>query len=179
MKNNFNESITLPRKKKKSVKKAVKKTRKKTTSKKVKKKKAVKRAVKKKRVKKGGSKKKVVKKKTSKKKHLTKRKKRKYTKRKKTRKKYARKHQRITDIEDFYKVVNRVQIKKETAYVQIVCADMIHVCKNVLKDSNLTFEEKKARKGLYFTIYPNFDEVIIDVDVEELEDEFLEDGQIF
>ena len=53
------------------------------------------------------------------------------------------------------------------------------IIENILKDTNLTFIKREMKKGISYYIQPNFEEVIVDVDVHELEDEFLEDGQLF
>jgi hypothetical protein len=142
-------------------KKIIKKTK---TSKKTKKKKATKKAKQKKKPK-------IATKKISKK--------AKKRPKKKSRKKHISRYEKIHNLEGFYKIVNRVQIKKDIAPILMSDIDLAPMCRNVLKDSNLEFTERITKRGCYFTITPNFEEVVVEVNVEELEDEFLEDGQIF
>lgn len=85
----------------------------------------------------------------------------------------------ISDIDDFVKVVNKVQVSKKTEKILLKDSTISHIIENIMKDSGLPFKKNASKEGLAYTIDPNFTDVNIDVDVDELEDEFLEEGQLF
>ena len=85
----------------------------------------------------------------------------------------------IDSIEDFLKIVNFVQLNKEKVKIFTSDFTMTPIIENILRDTSLSFDKRVMKKGTSFNIHPNFQDVVIDVDVKELEDEFLEDGQLF
>ena len=85
----------------------------------------------------------------------------------------------INDIDDFVKIVNKVQIDKLSARIYLKDDTIYPVIENILKDSHLSFEKKEGKKMIMYVIRPNLSEIVTDVSVEELEDEFLEEGQLF
>ena len=86
---------------------------------------------------------------------------------------------KIDVIDDFYQYITKVQTKKEIITFTIVDLDLTHVVENVMNDCSLKFDKIEFSKGTRYKVYPNFDEVIVDVNIDELKDEFLEEGQLF
>ncbi|MFW6173370.1 MAG: hypothetical protein ACOC5T_06460 [Elusimicrobiota bacterium] len=85
----------------------------------------------------------------------------------------------VDDMSKFYKVINNVQIKKKSVMCRIRDKTRSLIYENILKDACLTFDKKNDKNSYIFTIYPNDNQTIVDIKVEELRDEFLEDGQLF
>jgi seryl-tRNA synthetase len=85
----------------------------------------------------------------------------------------------VDDIDDIAKVINRIQVDKVPVRASLSNRDMCPTIENILRDSNLTWELRITKKKVYYKIHPNFDEIRTDINVRELEDEFLEDGQLF
>lgn len=120
---------------------------------------------------------------------------RKTTKERKTTKKVTRRRRKtpppiqnglVVDVEQVYKIINRIQLTGETADFIVQDMDM-YVAENVLKDAGLTFVKTSMKtKGdilcKHFKVDPpkvverrkeDFN------DFEEFPDEIIEDGQIF
>jgi hypothetical protein len=140
----------------KKKKKATKKATKKVVKKKVKK--VVKKAVKVKANKvKSKKKKKVVKK----------------TKRKKRRKK------KLINMEEFYKILNKVQLKKRSVTFAI-SLDKEEVVEHIIKDVDLKYDKVSMKTQAVFTLHPNKDDIEYDMmETDYLDDEIVEEGQIF
>lgn len=85
----------------------------------------------------------------------------------------------ISDIDDFVKIVNKVQVEKMSARIYLRDDSICPVIENILKDAHLEFEKKSGKKMSMYVVRPNLSEITLDVSVEELEDEFLEEGQLF
>ena len=86
---------------------------------------------------------------------------------------------KIDIVDDFYQYVTKVQTEKVDVTFTVTDFDLTHVVENVMRDCSLEFEKIEFSKGVRYKIHPNFEEVVIDVDINELKDEFLEDGQLF
>jgi len=86
---------------------------------------------------------------------------------------------KISDIDDFYKYVNKVQLDKNTVVLTITDSNLVPIIENILRDSSLEFDKREFSTGFRYRMYPNFDEVVVDIDIDELQDEFLEEGQLF
>jgi len=100
----------------------------------------------------------------------------------KKKKKIVKEHKtipKIDIIDEFYQYITKVQIEKEIVIVTINNFDLVPVIENIMRDCSLEFERQEFSKGMRYKIRPNFDEVPIDVDIDELKDEFLEEGQLF
>jgi len=165
-------------KKTKKVKANKVQSKKKTVKKKVAKKKAVKKkAVKKKIAKKKVVKKAIKKKKTVKKK--TTKKVKKATKKKASRKVVKRKRKKKITMDDVYKILNKVQInKKKITFAMFI--DESSTAENVIRDTELRYTKKIMKTQVVFTIFPRADEDELDIlDIDYLEDEIPEEGQIF
>ena len=86
---------------------------------------------------------------------------------------------KIDALDDFYKYVNRVQLEKITVVLTVINFDLVPIVENIMRDSSLEFDKREFSKGIRYRIHPNFKEVVVDIDIEELQDEFLEEGQLF
>jgi len=120
------------------------------------------------------TKKKAVKKKAVKKKAVKK-------KAKKTVKKKVVKRKRKIKIkmEDVYKILNKVQIEKKRITFAMFIEDS-GTAENIIKDVELRYDKKIMKTQAVFTIYPNEGEDELDIlDIDYLEDEIPEEGQIF
>ena len=85
----------------------------------------------------------------------------------------------VRTLDDFFKIVNKIQLEKVKVKILATDLDSHLIIENILNDSKLSFDKREMKKGILYTIHPNMEEVIIEPDVEELEDEFLENGQLF
>lgn len=96
-------------------------------------------------------------------------------KKKKTRKRIPK----IDIIDEFYKYITKVQVEKIPVTVTINDFELCYVIENIMKDCSLEFDKQEFSKGMRYKIHPNFDETHVEVDIDELTDEFLEEGQLF
>jgi len=151
---------------------------KKTTKVKTKKVQSKKKTAKKKVVKKTTVKKKVAKKKTTKKavKKVVKKKATKKAVKKKAVVKRKRK-KKIT-MDDVYKILNKVQIaKKKIIFAMFV--DEANTAENIIRDLDLRYSKKVMKTQTVFTVFPQDDDELDILDVDYLNDEIPEEGQIF
>ena len=87
----------------------------------------------------------------------------------------------IREVEDLYKQVNIAQTSKRNEIVRIIVRDetIFPVIENLLNDSEVSFTSKETNSGrLYEILYDKEieeDPIVLD----ELEDEFIEEGQLF
>jgi len=87
----------------------------------------------------------------------------------------------IIDIEDVYRIVNKVQVSKKEATFSVL-AELYLVVKNILNDAGLEFKSKenKTKTKTLFVIFPTWVESEDDdLALEFFEDEILEDDQLF
>jgi dTDP-4-amino-4,6-dideoxygalactose transaminase len=90
-----------------------------------------------------------------------------------------RKKKKKVSIDEVYKVLNKVQIKKKKK-VFIVSLYEYEIIENIIKDTELEYNKVVMKTQVIFTIFPNMDEEKLDeLDIEYLDDEIPEDGQIF
>ena len=161
----------------KLIKKKVKKKKKVVKKKVAKKKVAKKKATKKKKTTKKKTKKKVVKKKKAVKKKTTKKKI--VKKSKKTKKKRKVKRKKKVSMEDFYKILNKVQISRKPACFAVTLLET-DVIENIVKDTGLKYSKSVMKTQTVFTIIPNEEDTDFPkLDVEYMDDEIAEEGQIF
>lgn len=105
---------------------------------------------------------------------------RKVTRRKRKTKPQVIKNGLTVEIEQVYKIVNKVQLNREPADFIVSELDS-DVTANILRDSHIPYKNKKLDKCVQFFIDPP-PERKIDKDFEDFEifpDEIIEDGQIF
>ena len=114
------------------------------------------------------------KKKISKKKYSVK-KKRSAKKKKKRPYKIAKK----LSMDEIYRIINKVQIGGKKAQFAVSTANAV-IVENVIKDLNLKFNRVNLKTKVSFVIHPSerFEEEVV-FDLDFLEDEILEDGQLF
>ncbi len=87
----------------------------------------------------------------------------------------------IISLEEFYKLVNHVQISREEV-VFSVSNDDIAMIENLLKDINLPFVKTDKKTYTKYNVSPGKERLIeddTDEVIEEFPDEIAEDGQIF
>jgi len=86
----------------------------------------------------------------------------------------------LADIDTFYKIVNRIQLNREFATFCVTQGDSA-IVENIMKDLELQFKHKKVKNSLIeYSVHPAHDkERAKNIDVEELSDEILEEGQVF
>jgi len=115
-----------------------------------------------------------VKKKVTKKKVV----KKKITKKKKKVKK--RRQKRKIGMEDFYKILNKVQIKKKIL-IFAVSFDEEDVVENIIKDAQLKYNKTPMKTQVMFKLFPPEDVNEFEMmEIEEyLDDEIIDEGQIF
>ena len=127
-------------------------------------------AVKKKATKKKTTKKKAVKKKTTKKKT---------TKKKAVKKKVVkRKRKKKITMDDVYKILNKVQIGKKKIVFAMFVEDS-YSAENIIRDLDIRYDKSEMKTQTVFTLYPSEDDELDILDIDYLEDEIPEEGQIF
>jgi len=121
------------------------------------------------------TKKKVVKKKVVKKKVV----KKKVVRKKKRRKKRVTREKLL--MVDIYPILNRVQLKRKTETF-VAKAEEADIIENTIKDLDLRYSRREMKRQVEFTVKPNKNNVFDDedlLDIEYLDDEIPEPGQIF
>lgn len=86
----------------------------------------------------------------------------------------------LISMEDVYRLVNRVQLdKKEVKFC--VVSDDSSVVENVLQDLGLDYNIDLLGSKTAFKIFPIYNEIdeVPDIFVDFIDDEIIEDGQIF
>jgi len=144
------------------------------------KKKIIKKTKKRKNVKKKITRKKTTKTKKFKKSKKTKKKKKiKEVSKSKKKKKVKRRKKKKIEMEDFYRLLNKVQVKKKTV-VFAVELSLASVIENIIKDAGLKYNKNLMKTQCVFSIYPNQEEENYEIlEAECLDDEIIEEGQIF
>jgi len=123
------------------------------------------------------SKKKTTKKKTAKKKTVKKSSKRKKTK-KVAKKKLKRKRKKKMTMDDVYKILNKVQInRKKITFAMFI--EEAAVAENIIRDTELKYNKIVMKTQTVFTVYPRKDDELDILEIDYLEDEIPEEGQIF
>ena len=89
-------------------------------------------------------------------------------------------HIDLVDMDQFYQLVNKIQVDKEITYIRFSDNEIAPMVENILKDAGLEFG-KKFKKGVFlYRIKPTFSTPSIEqIEVEMLEDEIIEEGQLF
>ncbi|MFA5599855.1 MAG: hypothetical protein WDA06_04585 [Phenylobacterium sp.] len=85
----------------------------------------------------------------------------------------------IKTIDDLYKAINRVQQKHESLEIKLTDETLSPVVENIIADSSLIFEKSEQGKSIVYLMSPGEIDFSAEIQVKELEDEFLEDGQLF
>jgi len=103
------------------------------------------------------------------------------SKKKKKKKKRKYKVSKKLEMEDIYRIINRVQIGGQKASFS-VAHDYAAIVENVLADANLFFEKNDLVRKVTFCVFPpeelhEDEEIIFDLDF--VEDEILEEGKLF
>jgi len=124
-------------------------------------------------------KKKIAKKKVNKKTSVKK------TVKKKTKKKTAkkkvikRKRKKKMTMDDVYKILNKVQIGRKKV-VFAMFEQESSTAENIIKDTGLRYTKSIMKTQVVFTIHPNDKDEELDIlDIDYLDDEIPEEGQIF
>tara|TARA_Y100000310_G_C20407925_1_gene680549 strand:+ start:304 stop:690 length:387 start_codon:yes stop_codon:yes gene_type:complete len=105
----------------------------------------------------------------------TTKKKRKKRKKKKRKYKVAKK----LEMDDIYRIINKVQIGQQKSSFA-VDIDYAVVVENVLRDLNLYYERNDLKTKIIFCVHPpEIQEEDIVFDLDFFEDEILEEGQLF
>jgi len=85
----------------------------------------------------------------------------------------------LIEMEDVYRIINRVQLNKKEATFS-VSRFTASIVKNVLDDLVLEYKIKELKTKVTFSIYPTWEEPEEEaIDIEVFDDEILEDGQLF
>jgi hypothetical protein len=85
----------------------------------------------------------------------------------------------IIDFDQFYKIVNKVQIDRESITFKVSIADDA-IIEHHIKDLEMPFEKKNKEKYIEYILSPGEKKIMEDDEaMEEFPDEILEDGQIF
>ena len=98
---------------------------------------------------------------------------------KKKPKKRGKKFRRVFDMELAYKIINIVQSNDEQYKIRVMSLELAPIIENLIKDASLKFEKSVEDGSIIYVILPGDVRFSREVEVEELEDEFLEKGQLF
>ena len=83
-------------------------------------------------------------------------------------------------MENIYKTLNKIQHNDKKKVVFIGDESIIPIFENIVRDLGLSFTKKKVKKRMRYEVYPNKNKKFdLDIDLNELEDEMLEEGQLF
>ena len=98
---------------------------------------------------------------------------------KRSTKKRVYKRKKKATMEDIYKVINKVQLGSKPITFTVVNLEADTV-ENVVKDSVVRYHKIPMKTQTVFTLYPENKERSFEIlDVEQLDDEIVEEGQIF
>ena len=82
-------------------------------------------------------------------------------------------------MEDFYRLVNKVQLKKKSVSF-CVELEKSQVIENIAKDLKMEYNKNEMKTQVVFTLFPTKEEEIYEsIELEYLDDEIIEEGQIF
>jgi len=89
-------------------------------------------------------------------------------------------HCLVKNLEQIYKIINKVQIEKKLTYIYFKDEGMAATAENIIKDTDLVFEKIKNRTKILFKLIPSIDEdLMLEIDTEIFDDELLEEGFLF
>ena len=98
---------------------------------------------------------------------------------KRSTKKRVYKRKKKATMEDIYKVINKVQLGSKPITFTVVNLEADTV-ENVVKDSVVRYHKISMKTQTVFTLYPENKERNFEIlEVEQLDDEIVEEGQIF
>ena len=94
-------------------------------------------------------------------------------------KKRGRRFRRVFDMELAYKIINTVQESNEAYKIRLMDVSIAPILENLITDAQLEFEKSEEVDSIMYKISPGDVEFCKEIEVDELQDEFLEDGQLF
>lgn len=86
----------------------------------------------------------------------------------------------INQIEQLYKIINKIQTSEEAVYIYL--SDQIEnlMIENILKDAEINYKKNNTSKGVVFKLFPSKRETPdINIDVDFFDDEQIEEGELF
>ena len=97
----------------------------------------------------------------------------------KKKKKRGRRFRRVFDLELAYKIINTVQESHEPYKIRLMDETIAPIIENLIKDAMLKFEKSEEKDSIIYKIIPGEIDFCKEIEVDELKDEFLEEGQLF
>lgn len=85
----------------------------------------------------------------------------------------------IKDLEEVYIFINKIQTQRKITYLCFVDPDLCPVTENLLNDAGLEFECKDSNRHIYKVLPTYHEPTLEDVTVEMIDDEIIEEGQLF
>jgi hypothetical protein len=85
----------------------------------------------------------------------------------------------VKKIDDFYKAVNTIQVEGEEGKINLIDASLAPICENILRDLELNFDKKEYNGVIWYKVESPNRDIEVDLEIQELEDELLTDGQLF
>ena len=85
----------------------------------------------------------------------------------------------MLEMDQVYQVINEVQTTFKKATIVVPDKIMCPIVNNLLKDADLVFQVEDNDTGTVFKIDPPEDISLDDVKLDDLQDELIEDGQLF
>lgn len=87
---------------------------------------------------------------------------------------------KLKQLDQIYKIINKVQIGKELIYVYFIDNAFNATAENILKDTEIEYEKIEQKNKILFKIIPNMNvDPMKDVFVEAFNDEIIEEGELF
>jgi len=89
-------------------------------------------------------------------------------------------HMLITDIDQIYKIINKVQIEKELIFIYFTDDGIAATVENIIRDTNMVFVKVPHPKKILFKLIPSIcEDPMKEIDTEIFDDEILEEGFLF
>jgi hypothetical protein len=85
----------------------------------------------------------------------------------------------IEEIDDLFSIINTVQVDKAMISILISNNELLPIIRNLINDADIEYKERIMKRSCIIKLYPPKDNDNIDLHVQELDDEFLEEGQLF
>ena len=95
--------------------------------------------------------------------------------------KATRKYRVIYDIDTLCKYINMIQTVKRNKSITVIVKDdtIIPIVENMLRDLEVKFDGIDTERGRVYTMLYDLPEIEEDVMIQELDDEYIENGQLF
>lgn len=85
----------------------------------------------------------------------------------------------VVQMDQLYKIINKVQLDRKPCSISIPDSSVCPVAENILKDLGIKYTKDAGETTTIYNLIPSDEPIVRDIEVEELEDEMIEQGQLF